>query len=108
MRKAEEEERSIERCDKIHESLVYKHEHKGNPKEKIEQVKQILRDSLKRRKQRVEQASEINEAQFKKYEPLLEDIRTDSNAAMFGFFLINSRRLTMLMMAMYVRDMQWL
>ena len=35
-------------------------------------------------------------------------MRADKQAAMFGFLLINVRRLTMLFMAMFIHDMQWL
>ena len=70
-------------------------------------MEQILSDNLQRREKRIEEASRISEGQFAKFEPLIEDIRTDNRAAMFGFFLINTRRVTMLMMAMYVHDMRW-
>ena len=56
---------------------------------------------------RVEKSSKIDEGQFEKYEPLLDDIKTDNRAAMLGFLLINSRRLVMLFMAMFVEDKQW-
>ena len=86
---------------------MFQHEHKGCSKEKVEQVQQILSDSLERREKRVEQGSRLDEAQFKKFEPLVEDVRKDSRAAMFGFFLISTRRVTMLLMAMYVHRMRW-
>ena len=79
----------------------------GCSKERLEQFKKILSDNMQRREKNIEGASRINKAQFKKYEPLFEDVRTYNRAAMFGFFLINLRRSVMLIMAMSVHSMGW-
>jgi len=63
---------------------------------------------LETREERVEKASRIKTAQFEKYAPLIKDMRQDKCAAMSGFLVINLRRTTMLLMAMFVRERQWL
>ena len=51
---------------------------------------------------------EINADQFEKYQPLIDEVRTDSRIALSNNFFINIRRLTMLYMAMFVIGMSWL
>ena len=56
----------------------------------------------------IEEASHIDAGSFKAYEPLISDVRLDKRSALLGNTLINVRRLTMLYMAMFVQERQWL
>ena len=59
-------------------------------------------------KERVEKASRIEKKQFEVYKPLIEEVRKDKPSAMYGFLLLNLRRLTMFFMAMYILKKRWL
>ena len=72
-----------------------------------EVVEKRMKDKRKKLKKLMRQASTIDEKQFSVYEPLVENLRLDSNLAMFSNLIINSRRLTMLYMAMFIRGMAW-
>lgn len=56
----------------------------------------------------IEEASHIDASSFESYEPLLSDLSLDKRSALLGSTLINIRRLTMLYMAMFVHERQWL
>ena len=57
---------------------------------------------------KIEDASRISQASFSKYEPLLENLRYDRRSAMYGFIIMNVRRITLLFMAMFLEGQQWL
>ena len=51
----------------------------------------------------------IDETQFKKYRPLVEDVRLDQgHSVTLGSLIISARRCILLLMAMLVFDFQWL
>ena len=51
----------------------------------------------------------IDEIQFKKYRPLVEDVRLDQgHSVTLGSLIISARRCILLLMAMLVFDFQWL
>ena len=50
----------------------------------------------------------MNANDFVKYAPLLEDLRLEKQSAVFGNALTIVRRLTMLYMAMFVLNRQWI
>ena len=72
-----------------------------------EVVEERLKEKRKNLKKLMRKASTIDEKQFSVYEPLVKNLRLDSNLAMFSNLFINFRRLTMLYMAMFIRDMAW-
>ena len=53
-------------------------------------------------------SADIDADQFNKYQPLIDEVRSDSRIALSNNFFINIRRLTMLYMAMFVLGMGWL
>ena len=53
-------------------------------------------------------ASRIQTKQFSKYEPLVENLRKDSRVAMFNNAFTILRRVTLLYMAMFILNKQWL
>ena len=68
----------------------------------------LLKRSYTDRERLVKRASLIKKAQFVKYEPFHQAMRKDKLSAMFIFLVINARRLTLLFMAMFVLEKQWL
>ena len=54
------------------------------------------------RERLVERARHFDERQFKKFEPLLENLQLHKRSATFGNALIIVRRITMLYMAMFI------
>ena len=56
----------------------------------------------------IKKSDEIKEEQFKIFEPLVDQLRKDSKLAMFTSFIILIRRITLLYMAMFIIQMQWL
>ena len=59
-------------------------------------------------KKLIKKSESIKADQFVVFEPLVSDLRKDSRVAMFSSFFILIRRLTLLYMAMFVHEMQWL
>jgi len=79
----------------------------NNPerKEEVRKVMKLIRmDSVAL----TEKASKIDEAQFEKFAPLVENMRPDSLLATFNNTFITVRRLLMLYMAMFIIGQQWL
>ena len=68
----------------------------------------VIEKTTLRREKVIEHASRMDANDFKKYAPLLEDLRLEKQGAVFGNALIIVRRLTMLYMAMFVLGRQWI
>lgn len=61
-----------------------------------------------RDKKVIDIAKGIDKSDFEKYRPLYEDLRKDSQFALFYNLFIMIRRLTMLYMAMFIIGVAWL
>ena len=83
-------------------------EKKGNSDAELEHAKIVLEKSTLNREKIVERASRMNKNDFDKYAPFLENLNLEKQSAYFGDTLIIVRRLTMLYMAMFVLNRQWI
>ena len=83
-------------------------EKKGNSDAELEHAKIVLEKSTLNREKIVERASRMNKNDFDKYAPFLENLNLEKQSAYFSDTLIIVRRLTMLYMAMFVLNRQWI
>ena len=56
----------------------------------------------------MKKSKKIKEDKFLVYEPLVEDLRHNSQAAMFSNLMINIERLSLLYLAMFVIGRPWI
>ena len=68
----------------------------------------VLEGVTEQREKLVEEVIRMQKQDFKKYAPLTTDLRLERRGATCGNFLLILRRCTMLVMAMFVVDHQWL
>lgn len=66
------------------------------------EVDEILKLSRRNSRRLITRASSIQEKQFEKYLPLIEDLRQDSHVSMFNNIFITMRRMLMLYLAMFI------
>ena len=72
------------------------------------EVRKFFKSNRRAAQEFTKKASTINEAQFEKFAPLTENLRTDSLLAVYNNVLITVRRVLMLYLAMFILGHQWL
>ena len=107
---AEALEAKKEMVKNVHKGIIERQmSRKDSTMEKSVKMNDFYKQRRKENKNLIRRASTINERQFEKYEPLVQDLRKDSKLAMFSSFYINIRRCTLLYMAMFLTiEMGWL
>ena len=71
-------------------------------------AKSIIKKSIRDSKEMIAVAETIDKVQFKKFEGMIEGLKRTSHFALLYEFLLVARRILLLYMAMFVRDMAWM
>lgn len=67
-----------------------------------------MQSSYEQRQQNFDESKQIDKGQFKKFAPMVRDLRKESKVALFSNTFIMIRRVVLLLMAMFIVKQPWL
>ena len=108
LNKFEQKEKIIQRCEAIHNNLLEEKIANGCSKKQLEKFQVILQAKNESRKIKIKRGAKLMASEYQKYEPFVEDLKKNHQNAMHVSCIINLRRIVMLMMAMFIFNLQWL
>ena len=81
---------------------------RGEKESKLKEAKSMLIKSARQSQDLIAKAESIDKSQFIKYQGMFQGLKQTSRFALLYEFLLVARRLLLLYMAMFVREMAWL
>lgn len=106
LNQVEVQERHIKRSKvSTHKELIDQARFKGRSTIDLEHHQKFLSEQNLHRLELIEKGQKVNGQQFDLYKPLVDELRTDRCGALLSNSLINTRRLILLFMAMFVHDL---